>query len=153
MSFVSDVTNQRLTLLYVQNVKELRKDERFDMCNHRGRPCWLHSLKAIKEETRGITNGRQIRFFLIDMQPGHLRKMLVPANRGPGGDYDPLEALFVLRVSNSCKGRLRPWIAGENRFVMRMSKEIRPSCGLTFWSWRSAALFSNRNPIVADCPD
>ncbi|GAA4840539.1 NAD(P)/FAD-dependent oxidoreductase [Paenibacillus vulneris] len=37
----------------------------------------LHSLKAIKEETRGMTNGRQIRFVLIDKQPGHLRKMLL----------------------------------------------------------------------------
>ncbi|MFE5320931.1 NAD(P)/FAD-dependent oxidoreductase [Paenibacillus sp. NPDC056579] len=37
----------------------------------------LHSLKAIKEETRGIANGRQIRFVLIDKQPGHVRKMLL----------------------------------------------------------------------------
>lgn len=37
----------------------------------------LHSLKAIKEETRGMANGRRIRFVLIDKQPGHLRKMLL----------------------------------------------------------------------------
>ncbi|MDR6879489.1 FAD-dependent oxidoreductase [Bacillus sp. 3255] len=37
----------------------------------------LHSLKAIKEETQGMASGRQIRFVLIDKQPGHLRKMLL----------------------------------------------------------------------------
>ncbi|AFC30629.1 FAD-dependent pyridine nucleotide-disulfide oxidoreductase [Paenibacillus mucilaginosus 3016] len=37
----------------------------------------LHSLKAIKDETRGMVNGRRIRFVLIDKQPGHVRKMLL----------------------------------------------------------------------------
>ncbi|CAG7657534.1 NAD(P)/FAD-dependent oxidoreductase [Paenibacillus allorhizosphaerae] len=37
----------------------------------------LHSLKAIKEEIRGMANGRRIRFVLIDKQPGHMRKMLL----------------------------------------------------------------------------
>lgn len=37
----------------------------------------LHSLKAIKKETRGMANGRRIRFVLIDKQTGHLRKMLL----------------------------------------------------------------------------
>jgi len=37
----------------------------------------LHALKAIKEETRGMANGRRVRFVLIDKQPGHLRKMLL----------------------------------------------------------------------------
>ncbi|CAG7646273.1 hypothetical protein PAESOLCIP111_05129 [Paenibacillus solanacearum] len=35
----------------------------------------LQALKAIKEKTNGIANGRRIRFVLIDMQPGHLRKL------------------------------------------------------------------------------
>jgi NADH dehydrogenase len=37
----------------------------------------LHSLKAIKEETRGMVNGRRIRFVLIDKLSGHMRKMLL----------------------------------------------------------------------------
>lgn len=35
----------------------------------------LTGLRAIKEETRGIVNGRPIRFVLIDQQPGHVRKL------------------------------------------------------------------------------
>ncbi|MDR5002088.1 NAD(P)/FAD-dependent oxidoreductase [Brevibacillus parabrevis] len=37
----------------------------------------LHSLKAIKEETHGMVNGRRLRFVLIDKQSGHMRKMLL----------------------------------------------------------------------------
>ncbi|WP_199615285.1 NAD(P)/FAD-dependent oxidoreductase [Paenibacillus alkalitolerans] len=37
----------------------------------------LGALKAIKEENRGMANGRRIRFVLIDKQPGHVRKMLL----------------------------------------------------------------------------
>ncbi|CAG7638214.1 NADH dehydrogenase [Paenibacillus solanacearum] len=37
----------------------------------------LGALKAIKEATRGMTNGRRIRFVLFDKQPGHMRKMLL----------------------------------------------------------------------------
>lgn len=37
----------------------------------------LAALKAIKAETQGTANGRQIRFVLIDRQPGHVRKMLM----------------------------------------------------------------------------
>ncbi|MBS4202187.1 FAD-dependent oxidoreductase [Bacillus sp. FJAT-49732] len=37
----------------------------------------LGALKAIKEKTRRIANGRQIRFVLIDKQPGHMRKVLL----------------------------------------------------------------------------
>ncbi|MBB3128278.1 NADH dehydrogenase [Paenibacillus rhizosphaerae] len=35
----------------------------------------LQALKSIQKKTRGITNGRRIRFILIDKQPGHLRKL------------------------------------------------------------------------------
>jgi len=35
----------------------------------------LQALKVIKEKTRGVANGRRIRFVLIDKQPGHLRKL------------------------------------------------------------------------------
>ncbi len=35
----------------------------------------LQALKQIQEKTRGIANGRRIRFVLIDKQPGHLRKL------------------------------------------------------------------------------
>ncbi|MGM0867495.1 MAG: NAD(P)/FAD-dependent oxidoreductase [Bacillota bacterium] len=35
----------------------------------------LTALKAIKETTRGIANGRRIRFVLLDKQPGHVRKL------------------------------------------------------------------------------
>ncbi|WP_233711270.1 NAD(P)/FAD-dependent oxidoreductase [Lederbergia citrisecunda] len=34
----------------------------------------LAALKAIKEKSKGMANGRQIRFVLIDKEPGHLRK-------------------------------------------------------------------------------
>ncbi|MFB9830117.1 NAD(P)/FAD-dependent oxidoreductase [Lederbergia wuyishanensis] len=34
----------------------------------------LAALKLIKEKTKGMTNGRRIRFVLIDKEPGHLRK-------------------------------------------------------------------------------
>lgn len=37
----------------------------------------LSALKAIKETTRNITNGRRIRFVLFDKQPGHVRKILL----------------------------------------------------------------------------
>ncbi|MBD2868633.1 NAD(P)/FAD-dependent oxidoreductase [Paenibacillus arenilitoris] len=37
----------------------------------------LQALKAIKETTQGMVNGRRIRFLLIDNQPGHVRKMLL----------------------------------------------------------------------------
>lgn len=37
----------------------------------------LQALKAIQETTRGMANGRPIRFVLIDKQPGHVRKMLL----------------------------------------------------------------------------
>ncbi|MEC0256667.1 NAD(P)/FAD-dependent oxidoreductase [Paenibacillus lautus] len=37
----------------------------------------LSALKAIKETTRGLANGRRIRFVLLDKQPGHVRKMLL----------------------------------------------------------------------------
>ncbi|ALC84375.1 MULTISPECIES: NAD(P)/FAD-dependent oxidoreductase [Bacillus] len=37
----------------------------------------LGALKAIKEKTRGIANGRRIRFVLIDKQSGHVRKILL----------------------------------------------------------------------------
>ncbi|WP_460319686.1 NAD(P)/FAD-dependent oxidoreductase [Paenibacillus sp. YSY-4.3] len=37
----------------------------------------LQALKAIQETTRGMANGRRIRFVLIDKQPGHVRKMLL----------------------------------------------------------------------------
>lgn len=37
----------------------------------------LAALKAIKETARGMTNGRRIRFVLIDKQPGHVRKVLL----------------------------------------------------------------------------
>lgn len=37
----------------------------------------LHSLKAIKEVTQGMANGRRIRFVLIDKQSGHTRKILL----------------------------------------------------------------------------
>lgn len=37
----------------------------------------LAALKAIKETTRGMANGRRIRFVLFDKQPGHVRKMLL----------------------------------------------------------------------------
>ncbi|MFK7695030.1 NAD(P)/FAD-dependent oxidoreductase [Paenibacillus sp. HJGM_3] len=37
----------------------------------------LGALKAIKEETRDMSNGRRIRFVLIDKQSGHMRKMLL----------------------------------------------------------------------------
>lgn len=37
----------------------------------------LGALKAIKEKTKGMVNGRRIRFVLLDKQPGHLRKMLL----------------------------------------------------------------------------
>ncbi|WP_341874534.1 NAD(P)/FAD-dependent oxidoreductase [Paenibacillus cellulositrophicus] len=35
----------------------------------------LQALKSIQKKTRGIANGRRIRFVLIDKQPGHLRKL------------------------------------------------------------------------------
>lgn len=35
------------------------------------------ALKAIKETTHGVANGRRIRFVLLDKQPGHVRKMLL----------------------------------------------------------------------------
>ncbi|UYO02349.1 NAD(P)/FAD-dependent oxidoreductase [Paenibacillus sp. PSB04] len=37
----------------------------------------LGALKAIKKETRGMANGRRIRFLLIDKQPGHVRKVML----------------------------------------------------------------------------
>ncbi|OXL84099.1 pyridine nucleotide-disulfide oxidoreductase [Paenibacillus sp. SSG-1] len=37
----------------------------------------LAALKAIKETTRGMANGRRIRFVLFDKQPGHVRKILL----------------------------------------------------------------------------
>lgn len=37
----------------------------------------LAALKAIKETTRDMANGRRIRFILFDKQPGHVRKMLL----------------------------------------------------------------------------
>ncbi|MDQ0113976.1 NAD(P)/FAD-dependent oxidoreductase [Paenibacillus harenae] len=37
----------------------------------------LAALKAIKETTRGMANGRRIRFVLFDKQPGHVRKVLL----------------------------------------------------------------------------
>jgi NADH:ubiquinone reductase (H+-translocating) len=37
----------------------------------------IAALKAIKETTRGMANGRRIRFILVDKQPGHVRKMLL----------------------------------------------------------------------------
>ncbi|MFJ9500527.1 NAD(P)/FAD-dependent oxidoreductase [Brevibacillus centrosporus] len=37
----------------------------------------LHALKAIKETTRGMANGRRIRFVLFDKLPGHVRKVLL----------------------------------------------------------------------------
>lgn len=37
----------------------------------------LQALKAIKETTRGMANGRRIRFVLFDKQPGHIRKLLL----------------------------------------------------------------------------
>ncbi|TLS52763.1 pyridine nucleotide-disulfide oxidoreductase [Paenibacillus antri] len=37
----------------------------------------LQALKAIKETTQGMVNGRRIRFVLIDNQPGHVRKILL----------------------------------------------------------------------------
>jgi NADH dehydrogenase len=44
----------------------------------------LHALKAIKETTRSMANGRRIRFVLFDKQPGHVRKVLLfrPAASG-----------------------------------------------------------------------
>jgi NADH:ubiquinone reductase (H+-translocating) len=35
------------------------------------------ALKAIKETTRGMANGRRIRFVLFDKQPGHVRKVML----------------------------------------------------------------------------
>jgi len=35
----------------------------------------LTGLRAIKENTQGMSNGRRIRFVLFDKQPGHLRKL------------------------------------------------------------------------------
>ncbi|GIP38376.1 hypothetical protein J31TS4_16560 [Paenibacillus sp. J31TS4] len=37
----------------------------------------LGALKAIKEATGGMANGRRIRFVLLDKQPGHVRKVLL----------------------------------------------------------------------------
>ncbi|WP_246042136.1 hypothetical protein [Cohnella pontilimi] len=37
----------------------------------------LAALKAIKDETRGMANGRRIRFVLFDKQSGHVRKVLL----------------------------------------------------------------------------
>ena len=37
----------------------------------------LAELKAIMQTTRGMANGRLIRFVLFDKQPGHVRKMLL----------------------------------------------------------------------------
>ncbi len=37
----------------------------------------LAALKAIKDETRGMANGRRIRFVLLDKQSGHVRKVLL----------------------------------------------------------------------------
>jgi NADH dehydrogenase len=37
----------------------------------------LAALKAIKETTQGMANGRRIRFVLFDKQSGHVRKMLL----------------------------------------------------------------------------
>lgn len=37
----------------------------------------LHAFKAIKDKTRGMANGRRIRFVLFDKQPGHVRKVLL----------------------------------------------------------------------------
>ncbi|WP_090236756.1 NAD(P)/FAD-dependent oxidoreductase [Fictibacillus solisalsi] len=37
----------------------------------------LAALKAIKEKTEGMANGQQIRFVLLDKQPGHVRKLLL----------------------------------------------------------------------------
>ncbi|MGE7823294.1 NAD(P)/FAD-dependent oxidoreductase [Paenibacillus sp. NPDC093718] len=37
----------------------------------------LAALKAIKDETRGLANGRRIRFVLFDKQSGHVRKVLL----------------------------------------------------------------------------
>ncbi|WJH35065.1 FAD-dependent oxidoreductase [Paenibacillus sp. CC-CFT747] len=37
----------------------------------------LGALKAIREETRDMADGRRIRFILIDKQPGHVRKILL----------------------------------------------------------------------------
>ncbi|WP_159881090.1 NAD(P)/FAD-dependent oxidoreductase [Paenibacillus puerhi] len=37
----------------------------------------LAALQAIMETTRGMANGRRIRFVLLDKQPGHVRKVLL----------------------------------------------------------------------------
>ncbi|GIP37054.1 NADH dehydrogenase [Paenibacillus sp. J31TS4] len=44
----------------------------------------LGALKAIKEESQGLEDGRRIRFVLIDKQPGHVRKVMLfrPAASG-----------------------------------------------------------------------
>ncbi|RNB80142.1 pyridine nucleotide-disulfide oxidoreductase [Brevibacillus fluminis] len=44
----------------------------------------LAALKAIKETTRGMANGRRFRFVLIDKQPSHVRKVMLfrPAAAG-----------------------------------------------------------------------
>ncbi|MFC8689614.1 hypothetical protein [Brevibacillus porteri] len=66
-------------------------------CGHAG----FHALKAIKETTRGIANGRRIRLVLFDELPGHVRKVLL----------------------------FRPTVTGEE--IIRMRKEMMPEFVMT----------------------
>ncbi|MCQ6563335.1 hypothetical protein NNL21_32180 [Paenibacillus mendelii] len=42
-------------------------------------------LKAVKETTMGMANGRRIRFVLFDKQPGHVHKVMM-FRRAAGGE-------------------------------------------------------------------
>ncbi|GIP37056.1 hypothetical protein J31TS4_03360 [Paenibacillus sp. J31TS4] len=73
----------------------------------------LAALKAIKETTGGMANGRRIRFVLFDKLPGHVRKMLLfrPAAGGeeiivPWTHYDFSEGVkFVQATVTFVDGR------------------------------------------------
>ncbi|UUZ91905.1 hypothetical protein LJK87_41495 [Paenibacillus sp. P25] len=113
----------------------------------------LHSLKAIKEQTQGKANGRRIRFVLIDKRPGHMRKMLLfrPAV-GQEEIMIPWTHYSFSEGVEFVQGKVTSVDSGENRFNMRIRKVIMPACSMTFWSWRSATSFGNRNPAGAASP-
>ena len=61
-----------------------------------------------------MTNGRRIRFVLLDKRPGHVRKILL--FRPAVGEEEimiPWTHYSFQKESNSCKERLRLWIAGK----------------------------------------
>lgn len=93
----------------------------------------LSALKAIKETTRNMTNGRRIRFVLFDKQPGHVRKILLfrPAV-GEEVIMIPWTHYSFSEGVEFVQGTVTSVDSGGSRFNIRMRMEMRPGFLMIF---------------------